>query len=48
MCVLKDMFKLQAMLNSYYKKPLNNTKWEEVFSQMEKSLHYFVQHRVTR
>ena len=44
MSVLKDMFKLQVMLNSYYKRLLNNAEWEEAFSQMEKSLNHFVQH----
>ena len=44
MSVLKDMIKLQVMLNSYCKKLLNNAKWEELLSQMGKSLNHFVQH----
>ena len=44
MSVLKDMFKLQVMLNSYFKKLLNNAEWEEAFSQVKKSLNHFVQH----
>ena len=41
---IKGYVKLQVMLNSYYKRLLNNVKWEEVISQMEKSLSHFVQH----